>query len=45
LRQLLEREPAAPSEAAVFRSDRTTMPVRSIQNAVAALVGVGSGYV
>jgi site-specific recombinase XerD len=46
LRQLLEQEPAAPSEAtaapseaAVFRSGQsTTMPVRSIQNAVAALV-------
>jgi integrase/recombinase XerC len=39
LRQLLEQEPAAPSEAAVFRSGHgTTMPVRSIQNTVAALV-------
>jgi site-specific recombinase XerD len=39
LRQLLEQEPAAQSEAAVFRSAQsTTMPVRSIQNAVAALV-------
>jgi integrase/recombinase XerC len=38
LRQLLEQEPAQ-SEAAVFRSGHgTTMPVRSIQNAVAALV-------
>ena len=39
LRQLLEREPTAPPEAAVFRSGQSTaMPVRSIQNAVAALV-------
>jgi site-specific recombinase XerD len=38
LRQLLDQEPAQ-SEAAVFRSGHgTTMPVRSIQNAVAALV-------
>ena len=39
LRQLLEQEPAAQSEAAVFRSSRSTaMPVRSIQNVIAALV-------
>jgi site-specific recombinase XerD len=39
LRQLFGQEPAAPPEAAVFRSGHsTTMPVRSIQNAVAALV-------
>jgi integrase/recombinase XerC len=39
LRQLLEQEPAAQSEAAVFRSGRnTTMPVRSMQNVIAALV-------
>ena len=39
LRQLLEQEPAAQSEAAVFRSSRgAAMPVRSIQNVIAALV-------
>jgi site-specific recombinase XerD len=39
LRQLLEQEPAAQSEAAVFRPNRSTaMPVRSIQNVIAALV-------
>ena len=39
LRQLLAQDPAAPSEAAVFESGRgTAMPVRSIQNVVAALV-------
>ena len=39
LRQLLEHEPAAQSEAAVFRSGRnTTMPVRSMQNVMTALV-------
>lgn len=39
LRQLLEQEPAAQSEAAVFRSGHgMIMPVRSIQNAIAALV-------
>ncbi len=39
LRQLLEQEPATQSEAAVFRSGRSTaMPVRSIQNVIAALV-------
>ena len=39
LRQLLEQEPAARPEAAVFRSGRSTaMPVRSIQNVIAALV-------
>ena len=39
LRQLLEQEPAAQSEAAVFRSGHSpVMPVRSIQNVVAALV-------
>ncbi len=39
LRQLLAQDPAAPSEAAVFQSGRSTaMPVRSIQNVVAALV-------
>jgi integrase len=39
LRQLLEQEPSVRSEAAVFRSGRSTaMPVRSIQNVVAALV-------
>ena len=39
LRQLLEQEPSAPSETAVFRSSRSTaMEVRSIQNAIAALV-------
>jgi hypothetical protein len=37
--QLLEQEPALQPEAAVFRSGHNaTMPVRSIQNAVAALV-------
>jgi site-specific recombinase XerC len=35
LRQLLELEPAAQAEAAVFRSGQsTTMPVRSIQDAI-----------
>jgi len=39
LRQLLEQEPASHSEAAIFRSGRgTAMPVRSIQNVIAALV-------
>ena len=39
LRQLLEQEPTAPPEAAVFRSGRNAaMPVRSMQNAIAALV-------
>jgi integrase/recombinase XerD len=39
LRQLLEQEPAAQPEAAVFRSGRnTTMPVRSMQNVITALV-------
>jgi site-specific recombinase XerD len=39
LRQLLGQEPATQSEAAVFRSGRgTAMPVRSIQNVIAALV-------
>jgi site-specific recombinase XerD len=39
LRQLFAQDPAAPSEAAVFQSGRSTpMPVRSIQNVVAALV-------
>ena len=39
LRQLLEQEPAARPEAAVFRSGRSpVMPVRSIQNVIAALV-------
>jgi site-specific recombinase XerD len=39
LRQLLEQEPAAQSEAAVFWSGHgTAMPVRSIQNAVTALI-------
>jgi hypothetical protein len=38
LRQLLEQEPAAQSEAAVFWSGHgTAMPVGSIQNAVTAL--------
>ena len=37
--QLLEQEPATQSEATVFRSSRgTAMPVRSIQNVIAALV-------
>jgi len=39
LRQLLEQEPATQFEAAVFRSGRgAAMPVRSIQNVIAALV-------
>lgn len=39
LRQLLEQEPTAPPEAAVFRSGRNAaMPIRSMQNAIAALV-------
>jgi site-specific recombinase XerD len=39
LRQLLEQEPSAQAEAAVFKSGRsTTIPVRSIQNVIAALV-------
>jgi site-specific recombinase XerD len=39
LRQLLAQEPAAPSDAPVFRSGRNAaMPVRSIQNVIAALV-------
>jgi integrase len=39
LRQLLEQEPAAQCEAAVFRSGRSTAtPVRSIQNVIAALI-------
>jgi site-specific recombinase XerD len=39
LRQLLAQEPATPSDAAVFRSGRNAaMPVRSIQNVIAALV-------
>jgi site-specific recombinase XerD len=39
LRQLLEQEPTAPPEAEVFRSGRNAaMPVRSMQNAIAALV-------
>jgi integrase/recombinase XerC len=39
LRQLVEQEPVAPSETAVFRSGRNTaMPVRSMQNVIAALV-------
>ena len=39
LRQLFEQDPTAPSEAPVFRSGRqTSMPVRSIQNVIAALV-------
>ena len=39
LRQLLEQEPTASPEAAVFRSGRdAAMPVRSMQNAIAALV-------
>lgn len=38
LRQLLEPEPAIQPEAAVFRSGHSTvMPVRSIQNVIAAL--------
>ena len=39
LRQLLEHEPAAQPEAAVFRSGRgTAMPVRSMQNVIVTLV-------
>ena len=39
LRQLFAQEPTAPPEAPVFRSGRhTPMPVRSIQNVIAALV-------
>jgi site-specific recombinase XerD len=39
LRQLLEQEPSAQADAAVFKSGRSTaMPVRSIQNVIAALV-------
>jgi site-specific recombinase XerD len=39
LRQLFEQEPAALSEATVFRSGRSTaMPVRSMENVIAALV-------
>jgi hypothetical protein len=40
LRQLLEQEPTAPPEAPVFRSGRNAaMPVRSMQNAIAAWSG------
>lgn len=39
LRQLLEQEPTASPEAPMFRSGRNAaMPVRSMQNAIAALV-------